>query len=273
MTLSHAISTSALALGLCGAMFGLAPPLIASHAQPFAEGTSVGLFASEPRFFAPFSAKAVTKVVQHTVGVGRLERIFTAKYYRDAFGRVRVEYAPSSGGDGDGAGAAILVPNPYSLTTERVFLIDESAKQLGVMELDLAALLFDVTKGFAVPTALRRFTTFYTAERRAYQAGLFEDLGSEMIGGIQANGTRFTPSTLKAVDERWYSPELGLIVRAREIDEDLKWEIDYALIDVRRIDPPENLFVMPAGYQRTRSGGVLLESPVAELFRVHKIVR
>src|SRR5262245_21930612 len=102
----------------------------ASFAQS-PEPASAGPFSAEPRFFAPFSATAVTRVVQRTQS-GRFERTVTTTYYRDSFGRVRVEYAAAPDGSGGGRKAVLLVPNPYA-RTERMFLVDDEAKQVELM--------------------------------------------------------------------------------------------------------------------------------------------
>jgi len=238
-----------------------------SLGQPQEPAGTLGPITGEPRFFAPFSANAITKVVQRTREGGRFERIVEAKYYRDSFGRVRVEYAPSSNVVGDARTVAVVVPNPYA-RTDRVFLVDDAAKLVEPVDFRIFATLFNATKAFTIPTELRRFTNFFTAEFRVSGAGLFEDLGSQMIGGVRANGTRFTPSAWRAVDERWDSPQLGLVVHAREVDQERGWEIEYTLTDIRRTEPPQHLFVMPAGYQYRHGEGLLLESPEAELRRV-----
>jgi hypothetical protein len=70
------------------------------------------------------------------------------------------------------------------------------------------------------------------------------------------------------MDERWQSPDLGLVVLAREVDPERGWEIDYTLTDIQRTEPPQELFVMPAGYRYREDGRITLESPEAELLRV-----
>lgn len=230
-------------------------------------GASVGPFTAEPRFSAPFSANVVTTVVQRTPEGGRVARKVAARYYRDSFGRVRVEYAPSSNTGGDAPTAAIVMPNPYA-RRDRVFLVDDAAKLVEWMGFDIIARLFNATRAIAIPTGLRRFTSFFTAESRYSGDGLFEDLGSRMIGGVRADGIRFTTTLSKAMDERWESPDLGLVVQAREVDPERGWEIEYTLRDIQRTEPPQELFVMPAGYEYRPSGNLLLESPEAELSRL-----
>ena len=228
--------------------------------------SSLGPLSAEPRFFAPFSAKAVTRVVQRTQG-RRMDRTTVSTYYRDSFGRVRVEYELNAAA-GDGAQKGVLlIPNPYA-RTDRVFRVDDDAKLVEVGDSRLLASRFSATKEFTIPTGLRRFTDFFTIELRVSGAGLFEDLGSRTIGGVQANGMRFTPSAWPGVDERWESADLGLVVRAREVDMERGWEIDYALTDIRVTEPRSDLFVMPAGYQYGPGVPWSFESPEYEIGRL-----
>jgi hypothetical protein len=64
---------------------------VVSLGQPQEAAGTLGPFTGEPRFLAPFSANAVTKVVQRTPQGRRDDRTMVAAYYRDSFGRVRVE--------------------------------------------------------------------------------------------------------------------------------------------------------------------------------------
>ena len=70
------------------------------------------------------------------------------------------------------------------------------------------------------------------------------------------------------MDERWESPDLDLVVHAREVDPERGWEIEYTLRDIQRTEPQPELFVMPAGYEYRPSGNLRLESPEAELNRL-----
>jgi len=259
MCLDLRLAILALTIALCVTTVSLGQPQ-----EP--AGTSVGPFTTEPRFSAPFSANAVTTVVQRTPEGGRFARKVVAAYYRDSFGRVRVEYTPSSNA-GEARTMAIVMPNPYA-RTDRVFLVDDAAKLVEWTNFGGAAWLFDAVRAVAIPTGLRRFTVYAAAEGRYSGNGLFEDLGSRMIGGVRADGIRFTITLSKAMDERWESPELGLVVQAREIDPERGWETEYALTDIQRKEPKQELFVMPAGYQYSQDGRITTESPEAELLRV-----
>jgi hypothetical protein len=236
------------------------------HAQQSA-GLSVGPLSGEPRFFAPFAADAITNIVQRRRDGGRAARRVVMKYYRDSFGRVRVEYTPTSTDD-SARTVALVVPNPYA-QRDRVFLVDDDAKLVEWRPdfMNLAG-LFDAARAIAIPTGVRRFTVFPGAEGRYSGNGLVEDLGSRMIDGVRADGTRFTTTLSKAMDERWESPDLGLVVRARYVDSERGWEVDYTLTDIRQTEPKQELFVMPAGYHYSPGADLRLESPEGELLRL-----
>jgi hypothetical protein len=55
------------------------------------------------------------------------------------------------------------------------------------------------------------------------------------------------------IDERWVSPDLRVLISAHCSDS--RWgEIDYHLTNIRRVEPPEELFVVPADYTIQYSG-------------------
>lgn len=84
-----------------------------------------------------------------------------------------------------------------------------------------------------------------------------ESLGTQMIQGIQAEGTRTTEtipagsigndSPIEIVSERWYSPELGLVVKSTRSDP-MTGDNVYQLTNIRRGDPDPSLFQVPADY-------------------------
>jgi len=228
---------------------------------------SVGPLSAEPRFFAPFSAKVITKAVQRTPARS-LSRTATAAYYRDSFGRVRVEYKPLLETGREGPTAALVMPNPYA-RTDRVFMVDDDAKVVELTDVGILGNEFNATKQFSIPTASRRFTDFPTIEFRSSGGGLYEELGSRVIGGVRANGTRFTTSLWPAaVDERWESPELGVVLYARSVDKERGFEVEYTLTDIQTTEPSQDLFVLPAGYQYSPHLLWRFESPEAELRRL-----
>jgi hypothetical protein len=84
-----------------------------------------------------------------------------------------------------------------------------------------------------------------------------ESLGSKLIEGIKAEGTR-TTTTIPAgaignvlpidiVSERWFSPELQMPVLITRNDP-RSGETIYRLINIVRTEPADALFAIPSGY-------------------------
>jgi hypothetical protein len=85
-----------------------------------------------------------------------------------------------------------------------------------------------------------------------------ESLGQKTIEGVAVEGTRTTfqipagqlgnASPIEVTTERWYSPDLQLVVMTRHIDP-LAGEHIFKLVNIRQAEPAVELFVVPAGYK------------------------
>jgi hypothetical protein len=84
-----------------------------------------------------------------------------------------------------------------------------------------------------------------------------EQLGKQIIEGVEAEGTRTTLTipagdignerAIEIVSERWYSPELQLVVMSRHSDP-RNGETTYKLTNINRTEPAKSLFDVPAGF-------------------------
>jgi hypothetical protein len=84
-----------------------------------------------------------------------------------------------------------------------------------------------------------------------------EQLGKQPIEGVEAEGTRTTVTIpageignerpIEIVSERWYSPELQLVVMSRHSDPRVG-ETTYKLTNINRTEPAKTLFEVPSGY-------------------------
>jgi hypothetical protein len=84
-----------------------------------------------------------------------------------------------------------------------------------------------------------------------------EQLGKQIIEGVEAEGTRTTITIpageignerpIEIVSERWYSPELQVVVMTRHSDP-RSGETTYKLTNINRTEPAKTLFEVPAGY-------------------------
>jgi hypothetical protein len=83
------------------------------------------------------------------------------------------------------------------------------------------------------------------------------DLGKQLIEGVEAEGTRTTITIpageignerpIEIVNERWYSPELQLVVMTR-VSDPRAGETTYKLTNITRLEPAKSLFEVPADY-------------------------
>ena len=84
-----------------------------------------------------------------------------------------------------------------------------------------------------------------------------EQLGKQMVDGVEADGTRTTRTipageigndrAIEIVSERWYSPELQLVVMTRHSDP-RSGETTYKLTNINRTEPAKSLFEVPPGF-------------------------
>lgn len=84
-----------------------------------------------------------------------------------------------------------------------------------------------------------------------------EKLEARNVEGVQAEGTRITTTIpagdigneqpIQIVDERWYSPELQVVVMTRHSDPRFG-ETTYRLTNIQRTEPSPTLFQVPSDY-------------------------
>jgi hypothetical protein len=97
-----------------------------------------------------------------------------------------------------------------------------------------------------------------------------QDLGTQMIEGVAAKGTRTTITiaageignerAIEIVSERWYSEELQLVVMTRHSDP-RSGEMTYKLTNINRTEPAKSLFEVPSDYtirDSIHAGGPLI---------------
>jgi hypothetical protein len=225
---------------------------------------------------APFAAQAVTEFMQTLEDGNRIERRYQSSVARDSRGRTRREeeialigpLASANAGtprlvtivDAD-AGVTFTLDEDQRIAY-RNFAASDDKKEAELTKLverlksaDAGAKgsggrgpLFDAKK---VELALQQ------KRADAAEQVTTQDLGSRMIEGVKAQGTR-TTTTIAAgaignvrpneiVSERWFSPELQMPVLVTRRDP-RNGETTYRLTNILRGEQQEGLFTVPAGY-------------------------
>ncbi len=101
--------------------------------------------------------------------------------------------------------------------------------------------------------------------------GVSTALGSKTFDGVRADGTRTTwtipagrignEKPIEIVSERWYSPELMLVVSSTHRDP-RNGESTYRLANLKRGEPDAGLFTVPAEYQQRSGSEVRIEKKI-----------
>jgi hypothetical protein len=212
---------------------------------------------------APYSAEGVTEFTQTLADGTRITRKTTSAVYRDSDGRTRREMTlnmigPLGSGD---APKNITISDP----NDNVYILDPETKtarvlpKLGdvkVMMGEQPALAANKLM-LAEPHSAGQTVMVIRRHEQGGQAPKMESLGQQTIEGLVADGSRVTTTIpageigndrpITTVTERWLSPELKVVVMTRTASP-LTGETVYRLTNVRRGDPPAQLFQLPPDY-------------------------
>ena len=212
---------------------------------------------------APYSAEAVTMVVQTLADGNRISRESRAAVYRDAAGRTRREQGLAIigamvGGPEDRHQVQII--DPQAGVTYILDMGTRTAHKLAVPKMALAhSLLHPAAAGAATfelplpppPSSGQGAVFFRRGVFTNSNPPAIERLGQQIVEGVEAEGTRSTITIpagqigndlpLNIVSERWFSPELKVLVLSRQTDPRFG-ETTYRLTNIVRAEPSPDLF-------------------------------
>jgi hypothetical protein len=247
---------------------------------------------------APYSAEAVTETTQSLADGNRISRKTKSTLYRDSEGRTRREETLGAIGpwaSGDQHAQMISINDPVSKTnlildttykTARKMpspkLVSEAMSALHTAQQKVEARKTEMhVQGTtdSDPTAAGAkmhaemmmtmhepgMTLSLSSDKNAQK----ESLGTQMMEGVQAEGTRTTFTIeagsigndlpIKIVSERWYSPELQTVVMSKNSDPRMGDTI-YRLTNINRSEPSPSLFQAPSDYTVVPDGRVIMKS-------------
>ena len=274
-------------LAAAGAVCAQEPPVNMAAQVKVVTGGNFGfisekLVGGNPVKGAPYSAQAVTETTQTLVDGNRIVQKSTATLYRDSEGRERREQTLPMIGPFTAQGEApqiISISDPvtgvnYSLNPKEKIAVKLPAPPPGLPGVPAsggASVNFDVfvnrpTAGVAIGGA-GPHVMIYKSGPGPGNAPNVEQLGSKIIEGVQADGTRTTITIpagqmgndrpIDIVDEQWRSPELQVTVLSKHSDPRMG-ETVYSLTNVSRSEPSPALFQVPPDYT-IKDGPVMFE--------------
>jgi hypothetical protein len=198
---------------------------------------------------APYSAVAVTETKQTLSDGNVIDRKIQSNIYRDSQGRTRREVTFT------GVGALAASGQPRTMITIHDPVTSTSYILHG-----------DTKVAEQLSTPPRRKNSGENMEER-FEARLQkeiadgtvkkEDLGTQVINGVSAQGTRYTrvipagqignTNPITVVNEQWYSPDLQAMVKIVRNDPRFG-QVTYTLTNVQRSEPAASLFTVPSDY-------------------------
>jgi hypothetical protein len=241
-----------------GAMFGVSGPTVTG---------------------APYSAEAVTESVQ-TLGDGNTIRKKTVvRVFRDGAGRTARQEA-----DAKGNFQTVQIFDPVANVTHVLDSQNRTAVTRPLAMKKFAPVpdteqqrMAEVEKKLAeakYELALKQPEAKYTLTIKQPEART-ETLPAQTIEGLRVEGTRNSSSIpagtigndrpIETYSERWYSPELQVVVMTKRHDP-RSGDVTYQLQRVQRAEPAPYLFQIPGDYKvETQKIGVPVKKPPFEM--------
>jgi hypothetical protein len=215
---------------------------------------------------APFSATITTESKQTLADGNAIQRNSTGTFARDGQGRTRRDMMmPAFGPWADSGKPAPHVASLSDPVGNARYVLDADNKTARKIPGPFEKQAFPREDGPGKPTADSETVT--------------TSLGTQMVGGVSAEGTRYTRTIpagkignakpIVILTERWYSPELQVVVMTKRTDPRIG-ETSFQMTNIVRQEPAASLFQVPADYTLRQSGRrragrrVLAPAPPAE---------
>src|SRR5712664_1829821 len=204
----------------------------------------------------PFSAVAVSETNQTLADGNHIARKTETHVFRDGQGRFRKEVTFPAIGPLATSGAAksfVFINDPVAGTH---FILHPDAKTAEKMEMPFGKMK-DAMKG-----------KMESRHQQALAEGSLkkEDLGTQTIAGVSAQGTRVTHTipagqignekAITMVFEHWYSNDLQIMVMSKRSDPRFG-DTSYTLTNIQRQEPAASLFAVPSDYTVTIGSHVM----------------
>lgn len=215
----------------------------------------------------PFSAQAVTETTQNLADGNRIHRETKSALYRDSEGRVRREQSIGA------IGPFGSVPDAPQITTLQdpvagvSYILDAAEKTYRKTTMNqwfnsagTIASGVRVGPAGAAPVPMPA-PVMVKLQSAAPAAPKTENLGKQVMEGVQVEGTRTTITIaageigndrpIEVVSERWYSPDLQVVVMSKNSDPRMGDTV-YHLTNLNRAEPARSLFEVPADYTQAK---------------------
>jgi hypothetical protein len=202
----------------------------------------------------PYTAAAVTETKQTLADGNTIDRQLQSITYRDSQGRTRRETTFTGAGPLAASGqprSVIMIHDPVAATAYVLHPDKKTAEQLPTPP-----------NGAKKANNMQGRFEAHIQEEIASGALKKEDLGTQTIAGMPAQGTRYTrtipagqignANAILIVSEQWYSPDLQIVVKSTRSDPRFG-QTTYTLTNIQRTEPATSLFAVPSDYSVTQA--------------------
>lgn len=189
---------------------------------------------------APFSAEIVIENTRRLFDGSTVTKASKGAVYRDRQGRTRREQPLEAIG-----GFSVVGEN--GLPQKLVFINDFPGR---------THYFLDLNRKLARRKPLPENRPFLPETEQ--KKGKTESLGTKMLEGVQVEGTRTTfeipagqignDKPIAFVTEKWFSPELQVVVYSRHLDP-IAGEHIFRLVNIKKSEPSADLFAVPNGFK------------------------
>jgi hypothetical protein len=206
---------------------------------------------------APYKAEAVTEVTQTLADGNKISRRTTSTVWRDGSGRTRREGTLNAVGPvmGHDMPRHVFIHDPVAGTTFVLEPDNRIARRMPAFGERMRHGGPDRPEG---PEGEGEHgPRFFNRRVKGPGEEQTEKLGTQVIEGLEATGTRTTVTIpagsignerpIEVVSERWYSPELQAVVLSTHRDPRFG-DNTYRLTGIQRVEPDKSLFEVPADY-------------------------
>jgi len=198
---------------------------------------------------APYSAVAVTETKQTLLDGNVIDRKVQSNVYRDSQGRTRRETTFTGVGPLAASGQPRTMVSIHDPVAGTAFILHADTKVAEQLPLP--------------PKRPKNAENLQSKFEAHFQQEIAdgtlkkEDLGTQTINGVTAQGTRYTriipagqignANPITVVNEQWYSPDLQAVVKIVRNDPRFG-QSTFTLTNIQRSEPAASLFTVPSDY-------------------------
>jgi hypothetical protein len=201
---------------------------------------------------APFSATSTSTTTQTLQNGTTINRTAQGAIFRDSEGRSRREVSFSGVGPLEATGGTHKMVAIFDPVAGVHYMLNPDKKIAHKMTLS--------AKGAGNSDKAQAFQQKMQARQQQEEASgalKVESLGTQMVNGVNAEGTRTThtiaagvignDNAIQVVSERWFSPDLQTVVKSTRTDPRFG-TTTFSLTNIQKAEPAATLFAVPADY-------------------------